>query len=69
MRYFSETLANETTSIYKNLKIFEDLEMRVNEKTAELQEQVSELERFRKATINRELRMKELRDEIERLKH
>lgn len=64
-----ETLANETTSIYKNLKIFEELEMRVNEKTTELQDQVSELERFRKATINRELRMKELRNEIERLKH
>lgn len=34
----------------------------------ELQERVDELERFRKATVQREFRMKELKDEIERLR-
>ncbi|MBI5410538.1 MAG: PAS domain S-box protein [Nitrospirae bacterium] len=34
----------------------------------ELQERVDELERFRKATVQREFRIKELKDEIERLK-
>ncbi len=36
--------------------------------TAELKERVIELERFMKATIDRELRMKELSDELKRLK-
>lgn len=36
--------------------------------TAELKERVSDLERFMKVTVDRELRMKELSDEIERLK-
>jgi PAS domain S-box-containing protein len=45
-----------------------DLENKVKEKTKELNERVEELERFRDATIDRELRMKELRDEIKRLK-
>ncbi len=44
------------------------LEVKVREKTAELNERITELERFREATINRELRMKELRDEIKLLK-
>jgi C4-dicarboxylate-specific signal transduction histidine kinase len=46
------------------IKLNEELEMRVEEKTGELKERVKELERFHDATINRELRMKELRDEI-----
>lgn len=50
----------------RKLKI--ELEQKVDEKTGELQERVRELERFHKATIDRELRMKELRDEIKRLK-
>ncbi|MCX6245285.1 MAG: PAS domain S-box protein [Bacteroidetes bacterium] len=43
------------------------LEVKVNEKTQELRERVSELERFNRATIDRELRMKELRTKIEEL--
>ncbi|MGC9365375.1 MAG: PAS domain S-box protein [Fidelibacterota bacterium] len=46
----------------------DNLETEVAEKTRELQQRVAELERFHDATIERELRMKELRDEIERLK-
>jgi PAS domain S-box-containing protein len=50
------------------VKLNEELEQRVEEKTNQLKERVLELERFHDATINREMRMKELRDEIERLK-
>jgi PAS domain S-box-containing protein len=45
-----------------------DLELKVQEKTKELKERIDELERFHEATIDREIRMKELRDEIKRLK-
>lgn len=44
------------------------LETLVEEKTRELRERLTELERFHDATIDREIRMKELRDEIDRLK-
>ena len=50
------------------LKAHEELEQRVEERTQELQEKIEELERFRAATVDRELRMKELRNEIEKLK-
>jgi len=43
------------------------LEQKVEQKTKELQERVRELERFYKATIDRELRMKEMRTRIEEL--
>ena len=44
------------------------LEETVKRRTKELQERVSELESYHDATTDRELRMKELREEIERLK-
>ena len=44
------------------------LEKEVAEKTRELQKRIVELERFHDATIEREFRIKELRDENERLK-
>ncbi len=50
-------------------KLKDELEIKVVEKTKELNERVAELERFRDATVDRELRMKELRDEIDRLKN
>jgi PAS domain S-box-containing protein len=50
------------------LKINEQLEQKVAEKTKELKERIVELERFHDATIQREFRIKELRDEIDRLK-
>jgi len=44
------------------------LEKEVSEKTRELQARVDELERFHDATVEREFRIKELRDEIDRMK-
>ncbi|MGM0566366.1 MAG: PAS domain S-box protein [Bacteroidota bacterium] len=44
------------------------LEAKVQKKTKELNERVAELEHFREVTIERELRMEELRKEIESLK-
>ncbi|MBN2253243.1 MAG: PAS domain-containing protein, partial [Kosmotogaceae bacterium] len=46
----------------------DDLEIQVVEKTKELNERIAELERFHDATIEREFRIKELSDEIEKLK-
>lgn len=44
------------------------LEEKVKERTKELQERLNELEKFRKITIGRELKMIELKKEIERVK-
>lgn len=49
-------------------RIKDHLESEVAGKTRELQKRVSELEHFHDVTIERELRMQELRDEIKRLK-
>ncbi len=49
-------------------KLKDNLEAVTEEQTRELKEKVSELERFHKATIDREFRIKELRDEVERLR-
>ena len=49
-------------------KLNENLEQKVAERTKELAEKINELERFKDATVNRELRMKELGDEIAALK-
>lgn len=46
----------------------EQLEVQVDIKTKELQERIKELQRFQDATIEREFRIKELRDEIALLK-
>jgi PAS domain S-box-containing protein len=60
------TERKETEAELEQLK--NKLEEEVKTKTLELQERIAELERFHDATIERELRMKELRDEIARLK-
>ncbi|MBN2750722.1 MAG: PAS domain S-box protein [Bacteroidales bacterium] len=56
-------LAEEELLALKN-----ELEEKVKQKTQELQERVADLERFYDATVDRELRIKELRDELERLR-
>lgn len=50
------------------LDLKNSLEEKVVEKTKELNERISDLERFHEATINREIRMKELKEEIKKLK-
>lgn len=49
-------------------EIKEKLEKEVGNKTRELQEHIKELEEFREATINREFRINELYEKIEKLK-
>lgn len=47
----------------------ENLEMKVNERTNELQEKIQELEDFKKVTVGREMRIIELKNELKELKH
>jgi len=49
-------------------ELTESLDEQVKERTRELQEKVKELERFNKLAVGRELKMIELKKEIERLK-
>lgn len=49
-------------------KLQQNLEEKVRERTRQLEERLNELERFRRLTLGRELRMVELKKEIERLK-
>jgi len=50
------------------LKLKENLQKQVSDKTKVLEEKVFDLQRFQDAAVNRELRMKELYDENEKLK-
>ncbi len=52
------------TSLKKHTQ---NLEAQVNERTKEMQEKVDELERFKKVTVGRELRMVELKKQIKKL--
>ena len=47
-------------------ELTKSLDQKVKERTKELQERINELERFHKLTIGRELRMAELKKEIEK---
>jgi methyl-accepting chemotaxis protein len=49
-------------------ELAESLEEQVKEKTKELQERIDELDRFKKLAVGRELKMIELKKEIEKLK-
>ncbi len=64
---FQDISANKETE-NKLIQLKDKLEKEVEEKTKELQERLSALERFHEATINREIRMNELREEIQKLK-
>lgn len=59
------TMLKQTENDLRRLK--DELEIKVSERTKELQERVNDLERFREATVDRELRMKELREKVEKL--
>ena len=57
------------TDIAEIKKFQESLEEQVKERTKELQDKIRELEKFQKITVGRELKMIELKKEIERLKN
>jgi|GEM_PF-5716112 len=62
-------LADSFEEMRKNLsKLRDDLELRVRQRTADLNSKVEELEKFKSVTVNRELRMLELKEELDRLK-
>lgn len=65
---YSEVITDRIKSEDELRNLKDDLEIKVKEKTKELEERINELERFHEATIERELRMKELKDENARLK-
>lgn len=50
------------------IELTENLENKIKERTKELQARVSELERFHRLSVDRELKMIELKREIEKLK-
>ncbi len=60
---------NEIDQLLKSLEHSkEELEIRVDERTSDLKQKVNELERWQKRTVGRELRMVELKEEINELK-
>ncbi len=70
-QYFITTIIDITDRLKAEEELREikdNLEKEVVEKTRELKERISELERFHDATIEREIRMNELREEIKRLR-
>ena len=60
-----EQMVNEKTAELKEAKI--GLEKTVAKRTEELQEKIAELEKFKELTVGRELKMVELKKEIEEL--
>ena len=56
------------TDIGELKKLQKGLEKKVRERTKELQEKIDEMKKFQRLTIDRELKMAELKEEIERLK-
>jgi len=63
-----EQLANAVNEMAAKLDdLYSNLEGKVLEKTEKLQEHVEELEQFRKLTLKREFRMRELKDRLEKL--
>jgi PAS domain S-box-containing protein len=66
---FVEDITDQILMEQDRRNLPDKLEQQVKEKTHELNQRISELEHFREVTIQRELRMEELRAEIKRLKN
>ena len=63
------SLAESFNRMTKSLKNHtENLEQQVDGRTKQLKEKIDELERFKKVTIGRELKMVELKKQIEQIK-
>ncbi len=45
-----------------------ELELKVDERTKELQTRITDLEQFERVTVGREIRMTELKQEVERMR-
>lgn len=74
-RDFLETLAATVGIVAQNAQLIEKiqsesdiLEQKVEERTRELEEKNEELQRFNKLFVDREFRIKELRDQVAKLK-
>lgn len=65
---FAKNITERKQAEEEIIRLNEQLKQKVFEQTKDLKEKVSELERFHDATIDREIRMKELRNEIAELK-
>ncbi|MFP4487947.1 MAG: PAS domain-containing protein [Bacteroidales bacterium] len=65
---YTEVITEQVKAEEELRKLKDNLEAEVETKTREMKEQLIELERFHDATVEREFRMKELRDEISSLK-
>jgi PAS domain S-box-containing protein len=65
---YTEVITEQKRVELELRQLKDNLEIEVIEKTQELNERIKELERFRNATIEREFRIKELKEEIQRLK-
>lgn len=79
VEFFGKRIGERVLVIYNDIsrrkqaedelrKLKDELEMKVAEKTKELQDRIKELETLHEGFVNRELKMEELRKEIERLK-
>ena len=66
---FQKTLETRVKARTKQLEeLSQSLDQKVKQRTKELQERVDALERFRKLTVDREIKMVELKKEIEKVK-
>ncbi len=66
---YTEVITEQVEAEEELRKLKDNLEAEVEEKTREMKDQLVKLERFHDATVEREFRIKELRDEIESLKN
>ena len=65
---FTQDITDRKKAEEEIIKLKDGLEVQVAEKTKELNEKIADLQRFFDAAVDRELRMKELSDENEKLK-
>ena len=65
---FLYTLADHVAIAIENANLYRELEAKVEERTKNLKEKTEKLERMNKLFVDRELRMKELKEEIKELK-
>jgi transcriptional regulator with GAF, ATPase, and Fis domain len=65
---FLYTLADHVAIAIENANLYRELEAKVEERTKNLKERTEKLERINRLFVDRELRMKEMKEEIKELK-